>query len=119
MRRRVKTIVTALNNKKAEEVVAYDLEKSDYFVDHVVIATAMAGKHALSLLEHLKEKLKPKGEEFQHVDESDDWVVIDMGDILVHIMTQDARSRFKLEDFLSHMEEKAKERRKPNLNPLE
>lgn len=119
MRRRVRTIVTTLNNNKAEDVVAYDLEKSDYFADHVVIATALADKHALSLLEKLKDKLKPKGEEFQHVDDTSGWVVVDMGDILVHIMTEEYRKRFNLEEFMEHMEKKAKERNKPNLNPLD
>lgn len=110
MRRRVKTLVTALSNKKAENVVAYDLEKSDYFVDHVIIATAMADRHALSLLEIIKDKLREKGEKPLNVDEQGSWVVIDIGDILVHIMTEEYRYRFNLEDFLDEMKAKAKER---------
>lgn len=101
MRRRVRKIVTLLNNKKAEDVVVFDLEKSDYFVDHVVIATQMAEKHGHALLDDLKKKLKDEDEEFLHIDESDDWIVADLGDIIVHIMSREKREVFRIEDFLN------------------
>lgn len=103
MRRRVKKIVTLLNNKKAEDVIVFDLEKSDYFVDHVVIATQMAEKHGYALLDELKKKLKSEGEEFLHVDGSDDWIVADLGDIIIHIMSKEKREAFRIEDFLNSL----------------
>jgi len=103
LRRRVKKIVTILSNKKAEDIVVFDLEKSDYFVEHVVLATSMADRHAQSLVVELKNKLKKEGEQFLNIDESDDWVVIDMGDILVHIMSKNKRDMFRIEELLNSL----------------
>lgn len=101
MRRRVRTIVNILNSKKAENIIVFNLEQSDYFVDHVIVATSMAERHGQSLMMELKDRLKSKGEEFLHIDESEDWIAIDMGDIVVHIMSEEKREVFRLEELLN------------------
>ncbi|BCZ18520.1 Ribosomal silencing factor RsfS [Helicobacter sp. NHP19-012] len=98
---RIARIVALLEEKKAENVATFDLREQDYITEHVVIATALAGKHALALLDHLKTTLKPLGETFYAVDESnEEWIIIDLGDIMVHIFTQNYRERFDLDGFL-------------------
>lgn len=104
MRRRVRKVVTLLNNKKAEDIIAFDLEKSDYFVEHVVIASSLSSKHTHSLLDDLKTRLKADGEEFLHIDEGEDWIVADLGDILVHLMSKGKREYFRIEDFLNDID---------------
>ena len=74
---RVERIVTELDTKKAEEIEVFNLEEVDYIAKQVVLANSLGGRHSSALATHLKDKLKPLGEEFLHVDESDDWVVID------------------------------------------
>lgn len=100
---RVERIVTLLDSKKADEIEAFNLDKVNYLAKRVIIVSALSGKHASSLADNLKVELKPLGEEFLHVDESDEWVVIDLGDILIHIMTQDARQTYSIEDFLTEL----------------
>ena len=100
---RVDRIVTFLDSKKADEIESFNLEKVDYLAERVIISSALSGKHASALVDNLKDELKPLGEEFLHVDESDEWVVIDLGDILIHIMTKDARQTYSLEDFLTEL----------------
>ena len=100
---RIDRIVTELDNKKAEEIEAFNLEDVEYIVKRVVLANSLGGKHSSSLAQHLKDELKPLGEEFLHIDESDEWVVIDMGDILVHIMSSQARQTYSLEEFLTEI----------------
>ncbi len=98
---RIDVIIEKLSEKKAEDIVCLDVSHKDYIVDHVIIATAMAGRHTLALLDMLKTELKPKGEIFYAVDEeSEDWIVIDLGDIMIHLFTQSHREKFNLEDFL-------------------
>jgi len=97
---RVDNIVEILDSKKAEEIEVFDLSKSDYIAKEVIIANSFGGKHTVALYEHLKTELKPKGEEFLGSDQSDDWVVIDLGDIIVHIMTPAYREKYSLEEFL-------------------
>ena len=103
MDERVERIVTFLDSKKAEEIESFNLENIDYLAKRVVIANSLGSKHSSALAVQLKEELKPLGEEFLHVDESDDWVVIDLGDILIHVMTTDARQMYSLEDFLTEL----------------
>jgi len=55
------------------------------------------------LLDFLKEDLKPKGEEFLRVDEDDNWIVVDLGDILIHIISKSKREEYKLEEFLEQI----------------
>ena len=98
---RIKKIISILDDKKAEDIKAFDLKDKDYFVDTVIIATSNGDKHTYALLDYLKKELKPNGEEFLNIDESDDWIVIDLGDMLIHIMNKEARKKFELEDFLS------------------
>lgn len=100
LQQRVEKIVSLLENKKAESVLWFDLRESGYFVDAVVLATAFVDKHALALLDELKTHLKPLGEEFLSIDEGSDWIVVDLGDILVHLFTENHRKKFNLEEFL-------------------
>ncbi len=100
---RVEKIVDELDEKKGEEIEVFDLDKVDYIAKRVVLVNSLGGKHSISLSAHLKDKLRPLGEEFLHIDESEDWVVIDMGDILVHIMSPEYRQKYSLEEFLTEI----------------
>ena len=103
---RVQKIKELLDEKKALDIMDYDLRNSEYFVDYVIVATTMADKHGYAILDHLKTNLKPLGEEFLGVDSSDDWILIDLGDILIHLMSEEYRAKYQMDEFL-------KERIKP------
>jgi len=99
MKQRIEKIVNILDDKKAVDIESFNTKESDYFTDAVIIATTMGQKHGLALLNELKNKLKPE-EEFLAIEESDDWTVIDLGDILIHLMSEEYRAKYKLEAFL-------------------
>jgi len=99
MNDRMQKIAKILDDKKALDVEIFDLSDKDYFVDGVVIATTMGQKHGFALLDELKKQLKPD-EEFLFIDESDDWTVVDLGDILIHLMSEEYRAKYQLEEFL-------------------
>ncbi len=105
MQQRIENIVKILDEKKAEEIQVFDMSDKDYFVKQVVIATTMGERHALSLTDDLKEKLKPLGEQFLGIESSGEWVVCDLGDILLHLMSQQYRARYNIEEFLSKLKE--------------
>jgi len=100
---RVDSIVKILDDKKAEEIEVFNLDDVDYIAKRVIIANSLGGKHTPALFDHLKSGLKPQGEEFLASDESDEWIVADLGDILIHIMTTAYRERYSLETFLSEL----------------
>ncbi|MWV62082.1 ribosome silencing factor [Helicobacter saguini] len=95
------SIIEILDSKKASDINVLDLQGKGYISQFVVIATSMAGKHSLALLEYLKEGLKPLGAKFYAVDDSsEDWIIIDLGEIMVHIFTENHRNKYNLDEFL-------------------
>jgi ribosome-associated protein len=102
MQNRIEKITHILDKNKAEAIEVFDLKDKNYFVDYAIIASSLGAKHTLALLDHLKKGLKPD-EHFNNIDESGDWIVIDLGDILIHIMTPEYRTKYDMENFLSQL----------------
>ncbi len=105
MQKRLEKIIDVLDTNKADAIELFDLRERDYFVDYVIIASSLGERHTVALLDHLKKALKPE-ENFVHVDESDQWVVADLGDVLIHIMTPEYRSKYDMETFLQALAKK-------------
>ncbi len=103
---RLKRIAQLLDDKKAENIEIFDLTNTDYFVDGAIVATQQATKHAAMLTDEIRKTLKPYGETVLHIDESDEWTVIDMADIIVHIMSESYRARYDLDSLLKTYEAK-------------
>jgi ribosome-associated protein len=102
---RIKNIINILDEKKAQNIESIDLIGKQYIVDNVIIATTLNSKHSYSLVTYLKESLKHQGEEFLRVDENDDWTIIDLGDILIHLMSETYREKYKIEEFLEQIKQ--------------
>ncbi|MEN4053318.1 MULTISPECIES: ribosome silencing factor [Sulfurimonas] len=102
MQTRIEKITETLDKNKAEAIEVFDLRDKNYFVDYAIIASSLGQKHTIALLDHLKKALKP-AENFNNVDESGDWIVVDLGDILIHIMTPEYRVKYDMETFLSEL----------------
>jgi ribosome-associated protein len=102
MQNRIEKITQVLDKNKADGIEVFDLKDKNYFVDYAIIASSLGAKHTLALLDHLKKDLKPE-EHFNNIDESGDWIVIDLGDILIHIMTPEYRVKYDMENFLSQL----------------
>ncbi|TET88978.1 MAG: nicotinate (nicotinamide) nucleotide adenylyltransferase [Sulfurovum sp.] len=108
---RIENIVKILDDKKAEEIEVFNLDDADYIAKRVVIANSLNTKHTIALAEHLKKELKAQGDAFLASDVSDEWVVADLGDILIHIMIPEYRQRYSLETFLSELVENQKNKK--------
>lgn len=108
MKQRIENIVNILDSKKAENIQTFDMSDKDYFVNQVVIATTMGERHGISLLDYLKKGLKDKGESFLQIDDENEWIVIDLGDILIHLMSPEYRSKYNIEEFLAEREAEMK-----------
>ena len=92
-------IVSSLEDDKAENVVTLDLAGKATFCDRMVIATGLADRQIAAMAEHLAEKLHAAGLRRVQVEGAAgaDWVLIDAGDIVVHLFKPDARSTYALE----------------------
>lgn len=105
METRLENIIKILDDNKAENIEIIDLTQKDYITDRVIISTALNTKHSLSLVRHLKDELLEFDEEIIMTEEDEDWSIVDLGDIMIHIMTQEHREKYDIEDFLAHLEE--------------
>jgi len=102
-KQRAERIAEILNEKKAEDVQIIDMEGREYIAKFVVIATMLTSRHAASLIEELKSVLKPLGEEFLAIESGDEWSVVDLGDIIVHLISEAYRAKYNIEDFLDKL----------------
>jgi ribosome silencing factor RsfS/YbeB/iojap len=100
---RVENIVNQIDSKKGEDIEVFNLDGIDYITNRVIITTSLSSKHTLSLAYHLKDELKKSGEKILYLDEGEDWVVLDLGDIIIHIMSQEYRQKYSIENFLSEL----------------
>ena len=105
MQERIERIIKILDAKKAEAIEAIDMSGREYIAKCVIIATTMGELHAYSLTDDLKEGLKDEGEQFLGIESSGYWVVIDLGDILIHLMSAQYRAKYNIEEFLSKLKE--------------
>ena len=103
MQETIDKIAKFLDEKKAEDIEVFDLSNKDYIAKFVIIANAQSNKHTLALLYYIRKEIKEFGLKVYATDESDDWVVVDVGDILIHIMTPQYRAKYSLEEFLTDL----------------
>ncbi|MEO9190910.1 MAG: ribosome silencing factor [Acetobacteraceae bacterium] len=92
-------IVASLEDNKAEAVITLDLAGKAAFCDRMVIATGLADRQISAMAEHLIEKLKDTGMKRVQIEGAggSDWVLIDAGDIVVHLFKPEARTTYALE----------------------
>lgn len=100
---KINIIVDVLENKKAENIEVVDMSDKDYIAKYIIIATTLTGKHGLSLSDDLAKELNEIGEKFLHTESSDEWTVIDLGDVIVHLMSQNYREKYNIEEFLEKL----------------
>jgi ribosome silencing factor RsfS/YbeB/iojap len=92
-------IVGSLEDDKAEDVVTLDLAGKAMFCDRMVIATGLADRQIAAMAQHLTEKLHQAGLKRVQVEGAggSEWVLIDAGDIVVHLFKPAARAAYGLE----------------------
>jgi ribosome silencing factor RsfS/YbeB/iojap len=92
-------IVTSLEDDKAEDVVAIDLAGRASFADRMVIATGLADRQITAMASHLEDQLSENGIKRVRIEGAggSDWVLIDAGDIVIHLFKPEARQLYALE----------------------
>lgn len=97
--RALATVLASLDDSKAEDIVSIDIQGKSALGDHMVIASGRSHRHVGAAAEHLLTALKAAGLGPARVEGKDgaDWVLIDTGDIIVHIFRPEVRSFYNLE----------------------
>ena len=96
-------ILKSLDDDKAEEVITIDLGGRSSLADAIVIASGRGGRHVAAIAEHLARRLKDAGYGTRPINGAaqGDWVLVDAGDIIVHIFRPEVRDYYDLEGMWS------------------
>lgn len=99
----LKQIVHWLDEAKAENIVTIDLVGKTSIGDYMVIASGGSDRHVGAIADKLQEMLKSAGEGRARVEglETCDWVLVDTGDIIVHVFRPEVREFYNLEKMWS------------------
>lgn len=92
-------ILTSLDDQKAQEIVSINVEGKSDFADRMVIASGTSARHVSSLADRVVDALKKAG--YQHIPvegkETCEWVLVDVGNVVVHLFKPEARAYYHLE----------------------
>ncbi len=91
--------VDALETIKAEDIVVMDVRKMSSLFDYIIVASAESTRQTRALVNNLQDKIKALGGRILGVEgeESGEWVLVDLGDVIVHVMQPAIRSYYNLE----------------------
>jgi ribosome-associated protein len=98
-----KLVISALEDIKARDIQAIDVRKLTPIFDWVVVASAESARQTKALSRHVLEKLKEAGSSIVGTEgeESGDWILVDAGDIVTHVMQPAVRAYYALEELWS------------------
>ena len=96
-------ILKSLDDDKAEEIVTIDLGGRSALADAIVVASGRGARHVAAIAEHLARRLKDAGYGTRPINGAaqGDWVLVDAGDIIVHIFRPEVRDYYDLEGMWS------------------
>jgi len=95
----LKIVISALEDIKAYDIKVLDVTKITTLFDRMIIASAVSTRQAKALASNVHDKVKAAGGVVYGIEgeQSGDWMLLDLGDILVHIMLPATRAHYDLE----------------------
>ncbi|MDZ5699446.1 ribosome silencing factor [Chelativorans sp. M5D2P16] len=97
--RAVKTALASLEDSKAEDIVSIDIQGKSPLADYMIVASGRSHRHVGAVAERLIRALKDAGFGSARVEglAGADWVLIDSGDIIVHVFRPEVREFYNIE----------------------
>ncbi len=106
IRRKQRAVVEALEDVKARDIRVFNVAKQTAYFERVVIASGDSNRQVNALAASVQEKLKSLGERIHGVEgrRNGEWVLVDLGDIVVHVMHPAVRAHYNLEELWGEKE---------------
>lgn len=100
LRKKQRLVVDALEDIKGRDIVVFDTARMPSMFERVVIASGDSTRQVKALADNVQEKLRENGERVYGVEgeASGEWVLVDLGDVVVHIMHPTVRAFYNLEE---------------------
>lgn len=95
----LQTVIEAADNKRAEEIIALDVQKISLLADYFVIMQADSERQVKAIAENIQEKAEEQGFDVRDIEGKDgaNWVLIDLGNVVVHVFKAETRKFYNLE----------------------
>ena len=115
IRSKQRAVVEALEDVKGRDIVVYNVAAQTAYFERVVIASGDSSRQVNALATSVQERLKALGARVAGVEgrRNGEWVLVDLGDIVVHVMHPAVRSHYNLEELWGGKEVKLKPALKP------
>jgi ribosome-associated protein len=100
IRKKQRAVVDALEDVKGRDIVVFNVGRLSAFFERVVIASGDSNRQVKALADSVQDKLRAMGARVHGVEGqvSGEWVLVDLGDIVVHVMHPAVRSHYNLEE---------------------
>lgn len=120
IRKKQLAVVEALEDVKGRDIAVFNVARQTAYFERVVIASGDSNRQVNALATHVQERMKALGARIVGVEgrRNGEWVLVDLGDIVVHIMHPAVRSHYNLEELWGEKEVKiAKPKPKAKAKP--
>jgi len=100
IRKKQRAVVEALEDVKGRDIVVFNVGRLSPFFERVVIASGDSSRQVKALADSVQDRLRAMGARVHGVEgeASGEWVLVDLGDIVVHVMHPAVRSHYNLEE---------------------
>jgi ribosome-associated protein len=115
IRKKQQAVVEALEDVKGRDISVFNVARQTAYFERVVIASGESNRQVNALASRVQERMKELGERIAGVEgrRNGEWVLVDLGDIVVHVMHPAIRSHYNLEELWGEKEVKLKPAAKP------
>lgn len=115
LRKKQRTVVDALEDVKGHDIVVYDTARMPSMFERVVIASGESNRQVRALADRVQDKVREAGGRVYGVEgeSSGDWVLVDLGDVVVHIMHPAVRSFYNLEEVWGEKKVRLQKKKSP------
>jgi ribosome-associated protein len=98
-RRALKTVLASLEDSKAEDIVTLNIAGKSALADYMIVVSGRSSRHVTAICEHLTTDIKEEGFGNSRVEglATGDWVLIDAGDIIIHVFRPEIREFYNIE----------------------
>lgn len=97
--------VRAIEDLKGRDIVCLDVRKLTHLMDYMVVATGTSSRHVKSIADNVLEAARDEGHRPVGTEgaETGEWILVDFGDVVVHVMGEEARRFYAIEKLWSEM----------------
>jgi len=119
LRAKQRAVVDALEDIKGRDIVVFDVKRMTALFDKIIIASADSSRQGRALSNNVQEKLKALGARVYGVEgeQTGEWILVDLGQVVVHIMQPAIRKYYNLEELWAPVTRPARRRKTRSSGP--